>query len=225
MKPQKEMFNLLNLVSIFQKQAELNQKTAAKHEEYQKRTRDELTRNYVFATLVELGEMANEWGHFKIWKSTRKENREALCPKCHGRGEFNGDACPYCEGGMVNPLREEYIDVVHFTISIALGFDLDPQQYIQHATLRKVSAQDSYKLYLELYKNLVYANVLIDELENFPPTEKLLKNNQLERKKVAVCLVNTLWELGYSLGFTDEEIEYAYFAKHKINQVRQENNY
>ena len=103
---------MINLTHIFKEQDRLNKETAAKHKEYSELTREQLTRNYVFAALCELGEMANEWGQFKIWKSTRKENREALCSKCNGTGELNGDSCLYCEGGIVNPLRKEYVDEI-----------------------------------------------------------------------------------------------------------------
>jgi len=125
----------------------------------------------------------------------------------------------------VNPLREEYIDIVHFVVSVALGFDYDPKEYMNIYEVREVSPEDTYQLILDLYKNLVYANVLIEETRDLPHTEKLLKNNTKERKKVAKALLDILVHLGYSLGFEDAEIEAAYFDKHKINQIRQENNY
>ncbi len=222
---------MINLAHIFQEQDRLNKETALKHEEYQKRTREQLTRNYVFSALVELGELANTWNHHKIWKSTRQENRDAPCNKCGGTG-FSGvsdfELCPYCKAGRVDPLREEYADVVHFVVSVAIGFDLDPKSYLEgyaKDSNQKPALKDSYQLYLDLYKNLVYANVLIEELNTYPQTEKLIQNLTKERKKVAKDLITVLLDLGYSLGFDDEEIEAAYFSKHKINQVRQRNNY
>lgn len=219
------MVFLIDLTRIFEEQDRLNKETAAKHEEYSKLSRDQLTRNYVFAALAEAGEMANEWSHFKIWKSTRKENRDAPCQKCNGLGELNCKKCVYCENGRVNPLREEYIDVVHFIISVAIGFDLDSNEYLLENKERpkvEVSPKVAYNLYLELYKYLVYANVLIEELEKFPHTKE---TNQKERTKVATQLLNVLFDLGYSMGFTDADIERAYFAKNKVNKIRQENNY
>lgn len=217
----------MDLARIFNEQDRLNKETAEKHMEYSLLSRDELTRNYVFAALTELGEMSNNWSHHKIWKSTRKENRDAPCKKCHGTGELNEVICVYCENGRVNPLREEYIDVVHFTISVAIGFDLKPEEFIDKRKQNEVevSPEVAYDLYLELYKNLVYANILIEELIKYPNTEKLLTNNKRERKTVAVDLLDTLFNLGYSLGFTDQDIEHAYFMKHKINQIRQATNY
>lgn len=215
----------MNLTHIFKEQDRLNKETAKKHEEYSKLSRDQLTRNFVFSALAETGEMANEWSHFKIWKSTRKENRDAPCKKCQGTGELNHKICAYCENGRTNPLREEYIDVVHFTVSVAIGFDIDPTEYLKENQARpkvEVSPKVAYNLYLDLYKQLVYANVLIEELEKRPQTEE---SNRNERKKVATELLNVLFDLGYSMGFTDEDIERAYFAKHKVNQIRQANNY
>lgn len=216
---------MVDLVEIFKKQDELNRKTAAKHEEYSKLSRDELTQLYAFSALCELGEMSNEWGQFKIWKTNRKENRKTLCTKCNGKGEIYGDSCQYCEGGFTNPLREEYIDVVHFVVSVAIGFDLDPEEFMKKFKRKEVTASNTYKLIRVLYKYLVYADVLIDELQNLPNTEKLVKNNQIERLDVAEKLIDKLLHLGYSLGFDDEEIESAYFDKHKVNHIRQQNHY
>lgn len=216
---------MINLVNIFEKQAQLNAETAAKHVEYQVRSREQLTKNYIFAALCEIGEMSNEWGQFKIWKSSRKENRKAICKKCSGEGKFHGEDCPYCHNGYVNPLREEYVDVVHFVVSVAIGFDLNPNDFLSTYKRKNVSGEDTYQLILDLYENLVYANILIEELQNHQNENLFQKINQKERLNVAKDLLDTLLHLGYSLGFDDEEIENAYFDKHRINQVRQANNY
>ena len=219
---------MLNLTTIFQEQDRLNKETAAKHEEYSRLTKDGLTQLYVFAALCELGEMSNEWGDFKIWKTNRKQHRVDTCPLCKGEGIKEGEKCSRCGGVRVYPLLEEYIDVVHFCVSVAIGFNLDPLIYKSSRTGRKFLnplPKSTYHLILKLYQNLVYANVLIEESEKIPPTQKSIKNNQNERQKVAVDLLDTLWQLGYSLGFSDSDIEKAYFSKNQINQIRQEENY
>lgn len=229
LKIEKELLDVINLGQIFEKQNELNKEMALQHKEYQTLSREALTRNYILAALVESGECCNEWAQFKIWKSTRKENREALCPKCHGTGKQEETICPYCEQGVVNPLREEYSDILHFATSVAIGFDLEPNEVIQGLIQLKeistITSKDTYQLFLELYKQLVYANVLIEEFESILHTDKLIQDQQKERKKVAKDLMLTVIKLGYSLGFDDNEIEQAYFAKHQINQIRQIQHY
>lgn len=227
---------MIDIERIFKEQDFLNKETAAKHEEYSKLTRDELTRNYCFSALSELGECSNEWAGFKIWKSTRKENRDAPCKKCNGSAILNELECPYCEEGRTNPLREEYIDVFHFVVSVAIGFDADIETIKKVlAVLEKedVGKSDSYQLFLDLYTSLARANGLIDDnvdsytsyaddrIEDFEDKETLIKVRQTH----ALELIEILVRLGYALDFSNDEIEAAYFSKHKINQVRQENNY
>lgn len=221
---------MINLPKIFIEQDRLNKETASKHEEYSILTPEELIKNYCFAALAELGECANEWGHFKIWKSTRKENRDASCKKCSGTGiQEDFEQCLYCENGRVNPLQEEYVDVFHFVVSVAIGFGLDPKVYMEtyeKRFVRNVDEADTYDLYLSLFKSLSHANVLIDELESYKHINETLEIiNGLDRERVSNMLMDTLLNLGYSLGFTNEDIEKAYFSKHEINKVRQENNY
>ena len=216
---------MLNLVHIFGEQQRLNTETAAKHEEYGLLTRDELTRNFVFAALAELGECANEWGHFKIWKSTRKENRDAPCGKCGGE---NHEECIHCEGGRTNPLREEYIDVFHFGVSVAIGLDVNPAHYESMLTehdLKELKGYDAYDMYLKLFEKLAYANVLLEESLKKELSDKAVSQNTYDRQVTGIQLMDTLLALGYSLGFDDEDITAAYFSKHQINQKRQENNY
>lgn len=201
---------------------------AQKHVEYQQLSKNQLTRNFIFAALCEVGEMANEWGHFKIWKSSRNENREAPCPKCHGFGILGTENCPYCENGKVNPLREEYVDVLHFVVSIALGLELEPEK-VMDIEFHPTSKEESYEWFLTLYELLIKAkqhlDIVMERTIQQPLLDEEVEILNQQGQQIALELLTTFFYLGYSLGFADEEIEAAYFAKHQINHIRQQENY
>src|SRR5690606_35214931 len=87
------------------------------------------------ALQVELGELANEWRGFKFWKVNQQpvtfERLNKKCTKCKGMGRIVINPgtldnklvdCDKCVGGWQykNPLLEEYVDCLHFILSIGL---------------------------------------------------------------------------------------------------------
>src|SRR5699024_2680440 len=93
----------------------------------------------ILALQVELGELANEHRGFTFWSENQRPNVERWveCKKCDGTGDLNyeiveGDAegtggheyvdCDECDSSgtshMTNPLLEEYVDCLHFILSI-----------------------------------------------------------------------------------------------------------
>lgn len=179
----------------------------------------------ILALQVELGELANEWRGFKFWSKDREPRTQILlfCSVCDGTGDLNHEKiqedaegsggheyidCEDCsatgKGDFMNPLLEEYVDCLHFILSIGndLGFN-DAKPYLVRVmkTLGMISVVFKSTVFLEMpggrdYKWFHYEN-----------------------------LISNFLSLGKALGFTWEQIETAYFAKNEINHERQQNGY
>src|SRR5690625_218411 len=160
----------------------------------------------ILALQVELGELANEWRGFKFWSEDQSPNI-TYCHACNGYGYFDStyqEACDYCHatGIQENPLLEEYVDCLHFILSIGndIGIKLKgelPSSLVNYTVL-------------DSFSNIFYYVARFSELK----TSLLYKN-----------FLITFVHLGKRLGFTWDEIEQAYYAKNKINHKRQEQGY
>ena len=160
----------MNLNTLFKKQQHLDE-----HIVKEKDLHGQDLLNYKLTALsVELGECLNEFPKiFKFW-SNKDNNRE------------NG--------------IEEFVDCVHFAISIANDLGYTSHEYI------KTSPKDLNKLYIGL--------------------QNVLATLSVSRKERHVqSLLNNLISLGYQLGFTEEDVLDAYEDKNQENHRRQETNY
>src|SRR5699024_283134 len=160
----------MNLNTLFKKQQHLDE-----HIVKEKDLRGQDLLNYKLTALsVELGECLNEFPKiFKFW-SNKDNNRE------------NG--------------IEEFVDCVHFAISIANDLGYTSHEYI------KTSPKDLNNLYIGL--------------------QNVLATLSVSRKERHVqSLLNNLISLGYQLGFTEDDVLNAYEDKNKENHRRQETNY
>lgn len=139
----------MNLTKLFETQAKLDEHIMQEHPEL--RGQNNLDWK-LLALQVELGECANEWRGFKKWSKDQKPRTkvERLCPLCDGTGDENYEnyvenlergttheymKCEDCDGtgkiGELNPLLEEYVDCLHFILSV--GIDLQvPHDYTVH---------------------------------------------------------------------------------------------
>src|SRR5690606_25251306 len=91
----------------------------------------------ILALQVELGELANEWRGFKFWSKDQEPRTKVkkVCETCGGERyiliseSFGFDKCSDCDGkgdfGETNPLLEEYVDCLHFILSIGLELGMD----------------------------------------------------------------------------------------------------
>lgn len=155
----------------------------------------------ILALQVELGELANEWRGFKFWsKDQAIRNHVALYATMNYEDIVWG-----------NPLLEEYVDGLHFILSIGNELSL--------ADVSIKNLEGEFKDTLECFKhcnnwvvNLDYT--LHDTTVYIPTIEKVYKH-----------LISVFLELGRLLGFTEEQIEQAYYAKNKINHERQTDGY
>lgn len=175
----------------------------------------------ILALQVELGELANEHRSFKFWSEDQEprtvEPIYKECNACYGSGYIehkNGistEDCALCEAdgkfhiGNKNPLLEEYVDCLHFILSI--GLELGADEHLEGNNCRSYMEETNIT---DLLRNLftIDWDVLDDDgfFEYFDGFEYFMT-------------------LGKELGFTLEQIEQAYFEKNKINHERQESGY
>jgi len=214
----------MNLTKLFDMQRVLDQRIMDKHPEL--KGQDNLEWK-VLALQVELGECANEHRGFKKWSNDQEPRTEAeiKCSLCDGTGDLNyqmvqedaegnGDHeyidCEDCDcsgvSGVRNPLLEEYVDCLHFvlTIGIELGFtDIE---------IWSIQEESNTSQFLKCFEasNSLYLVYRVDG----QVTKEIYEN-----------LFGTFVELGEILGFTWEQIEQAYFEKNEINHKRQEQGY
>lgn len=196
----------------------------------------DLTPNTFLALKVELAELANEGRWFKHW-SNDQEPRTCVsidvCRNCGGTGnplgipDEAGIDCWDCGGSgeiTKNPLLEEFVDSVHFFVSIAnqKGWEdalwvyeeqLDPDEFDGDLT--------SWFLEMDYFLSLAYIRKFTDEEAKCKDSFGYLNNEYCFR---------TAWILFLNIGmngfgFTWKQIKDAYFEKNKVNHARQESGY
>lgn len=128
----------------------------------------------ILALLVELGELANETRCFKFWSTKPASEKEVIL--------------------------EEYVDGVHFLLSIGLDMDLD----YESGRLKEVESQTS--AFLSVYKSI----------------EEFRMNKDLSTYRSAF---RAYLELGLTLGIKEGELIHAYERKNEINFQRQDDGY
>lgn len=184
----------------------------------------DLLPNKILALLVELGELANEERSWKFWSNNQTaRNQDIECHACKGLGEFHSqtfsgvyhvddkaEICLYCEGTGIqekNPLIMEYVDCLHFILSIGLAIRMEDVKPFSFK-YENITAQ-----FIELFADTARSYEAIG-IWTVDDTE----NNYLD-------IFCGFIGLGEMLGFTWEQIETAYFEKNAINHKRQDNGY
>lgn len=213
----------MNLEKLFKTQAQLDEHIYIKHPEL--RGQDNLDWK-LLALQVELGECANEWRGFKKWSMdqeprTYTPNPNDPCKACGGQGytDMHLDTkewkfCEVCDGCGVyyhNPLLEEYVDCLHFILSIGIDLQI---HYDYNVCFNKDDEEPTIDLFAECY---AFASDLYWNFKN-GATVAVSQNDY-------GSLLIHFNQLGGRLGFSWEEIETAYYAKNKINHERQESGY
>src|SRR5690625_1866813 len=168
---------------------------------------EDLLDKKILALQVELGELANEYRGFKFWSENPKPNIKAKRLVRLSKNEFSYGYVEY------NPLLEEYVDCLHFILSIGNDLGLNNEEYSLE--------QDD--LDGDVIDDFVFINKSLSEIY-FRGSDSdyslPFSDNFLYRFLTTVFL-----SLGKKLGFTWEQIERAYFEKNKINHERQESGY
>jgi Uncharacterized protein conserved in bacteria len=168
----------------------------------------DLLPNTVLALQVEIGELANEWRGFKHWSNDR-EPRIAVeyeCGNCDGSGMMVSESdCGVCNGkGYIvkNRLLEEYVDCLHFFLSIARQLGVPAE---------KLKNTDSPVIEKEIVNAFSGLMVSVGMIRVYEPAFYHSWNEFIA--------------LGECLGFTWDEIDAAYMDKNRVNHERQKNGY
>jgi dimeric dUTPase (all-alpha-NTP-PPase superfamily) len=106
------------------------------------------------------------------------------------------------DADFYNPLLEEYVDGLHFVLELGLelNFNIDLFGYTTEQ-------------YDDINAQFIWIHNTVTEVFKYGNEEKY------------ELLLAEYFGLGEMLGFTYEEVEQAYFAKNKINHVRQATGY
>jgi len=177
----------------------------------------DLLEEKILALQVELAECANEWRGFKYWSEDQepRTRHERKCNACKGKGKFvvevtNFQTCGYCDGtgieGQSNPLLEEYVDVLHFILSIGNMSKLN-QIIIDNFEYEELPDEGKRQITMKYNSVFYYVTKTLFEQDYYP--------------RLAI----EFFQLGEMLGFTWEEIKQAYYDKNKVNHERQNNGY
>ncbi|WP_322972505.1 dUTP diphosphatase [Pseudalkalibacillus salsuginis] len=140
--------------------------------------KEDLLDEKVLALLVEIGELANETRCFKFWSSKPPSPKETIL--------------------------EEYVDGVHFLLSIGL---ILPYEVPQQVTLPKVADINPVHAFLKVYESVSIFKNNEDDINNY---NRLMEDYLM---------------IGRVLGFTIEEIKDAYLSKNQVNHARQDEGY
>jgi len=198
----------MNLSKLFEMQRQLDEHIEREHPSQP--GEDRLAKK-ILALQVELGELCNCWRGFKFWshdQEPRRKKREK-CPVCNGNGIVSmGEGvrgikvCHHCDSGGIKttyPLLEEFVDGLHFLLSIGLDDNVGVLDEVDISKSDDLTSQ-----FLELYNAI--SNLLYDVSE-YP------------------YIFGLYLGLGEMLGFTWEQIEAAYMQKNAENHRRQDSNY
>lgn len=181
---------------------------------------EQLTDKKILALLGELGELLNEWRAFKFWKENPQPTARETepCKRCNASGKVrnhqkqNAYACSTCKGNgylvIKDPLLEEYVDCLHFLLSIGNDIGFTNYSLIQ----ANISHSDIIKTFLFMFDrvSIIGRAITIDS--------KIVRSHYSE-------LLSEFMVLGELLGFTETEIKKAYYVKNQVNHQRQSNGY
>lgn len=207
----------INLTELFETQRKLDAEIERKHPTA---PGEERLAKRILALQVELGELANEWRGFKFW-STDQEPRVKMyhflgsddrMHKSYINPEEDEETLKWIGVERVdevtNPLLEEYVDCLHFILSIGndIGIEIKNAQYPF-----VVDSTTEYQ-FLTLMQTISSLNHL------------LRFGNKKPFDTYNIALMQFI-NLGKMLNFTEEKIVDAYMSKNKTNWERQENGY
>lgn len=217
----------MNLTKLFELQAQLDADIETKHPAQEGEDR---FGKKVLALLVELGELGQCWRGFKYWSKDQQARTKVdiECSLCSGTGDVNYEMvqedaegnggheyihCEECDGtgydGECNPLLEEYVDCLHFLLSI--GNDVFGG--LNGTQIREVLCDTE--------ESDETVNIEATFIVLFSCVPELLSSEYFRYRNAITIFLS----LGLQLGFTWEQIEQAYYDKNKENFARQARGY
>lgn len=159
--------------------------------------KEDVFKRKIVGLFCELGECTNEGRWFKYWSENTKPNIKKVIgkvEKCQETGITTSTQT------IVNPLLEEYADVIHFVIGLANDLGVHEHDYSE------VETRDLNDLIIGITNTVTVLSMT--------PSKGLMR-----------IILNEIIALGYQLGFTEKEVIEAYHAKNKENHERQEVGY
>jgi len=186
----------MNLSKLFEMQRQLDEKIEREHP--RQPDEDRLAKK-ILALMVELGELANEWRGFKFWSEDQIPRTRVLVNRTTDDIGFKYIGPEHIK----NPLLEEYVDCLHFILSI--GLDITDPELIE---LREIDKAET------ITEQFIMIFDAVGELYEF----------EYEHWDYESLLIKFV-DLGEMLGFTWKQIEEAYMRKNAVNHHRQENGY
>lgn len=180
----------MNLQKLFELQKQLDEHI---YEEHPVQDGEDRLAKKILALQVELGELAQNWRGFKFWSKDQEPRTVESIPT-----DWDDDGTPteWNVNPHKNPLLEEYVDCLHFILSIGLEHEeyLDPVEYEGY-----VKENDNIvEQFHQVFKSVSDYEWYRDETNYYEMTCQLLG-------------------LGEMLGFTWEQIEQSYLEKNEIN--------
>lgn len=156
----------------------------------------ERLRNTLVALDIELSEFANEAQWFKVWKKDKQINQAKLL--------------------------EEYIDALHFMLSIANQMNFKNLTKMHYNAIEKLKASGFEGGLNGVFLELKHDLLIMTEPDDGTPAFMSFTRSEYSFK--------SSWYLFFAIGligfdFTTEQIETAYFEKMIINKERQKNGY
>lgn len=196
----------MNWEKLFYLQSELDDHIEKEHPI--KAGENRLSKKHL-ALLVEIGELANEWQMFKFWKKDPKPRTKVRDFDTWVKNGYEFDENGNPTYDYRNPLLEEYVDGLHFLLSIGNDINYKPNK------VKGVISSSIIMHFHELFyliADLHYCTSLV-KVDDFTVKGKYLE------------LLENYIGLGFMLGFTAEQIEEAYLEKNEINHLRQIEGY
>ncbi|MGF9978694.1 dUTP diphosphatase [Viridibacillus arvi] len=192
----------MNLTKLFEAQAVLDRDIELHHPVED--GEDRLSKK-ILALLVELGECANEFRGFKFWSN----DQEPRTIKKH----YADDMGAHFVWKTTNPLLEEYVDCLHFILSI--GNDL------------KMSQHNEVSDFFLAFKSVKHWTVINQFNYTFRQVMKFAETVDKGKPDAFLFtrILRAVLQLGHKLGFNESQIEQAYYDKNKINFERQKRGY
>jgi len=187
----------MTLTELFQIQKKLDERIIKEHG---LEGRDLLDKK-ILSLQVEIGELCQNWRGFKFWSKDQEPRTKAERPvfdESIGEHVFV----------KVNPLLEEYVDCLHFILSIGTELKSEHVRWFKNGKSIDFSYSSITDQFNRLFEIVGEVNVSTDyECEEYEE------------------LFYTFIALGVLLRLDWEQIEQAYMDKNKINIERQNNGY
>ena len=193
---------MMKISNLFDKQRQLDAEITGKHPVLPGEDR---LKKKMLALSVELGECANEQRSWKFWSTDQK-------PRTQGDWIVDG------HGKRANPLLEEFVDILHFVLSI--GNEMNFTEYHLIGNYFRGQLTDGEPDVTDAFL------VVNEQLALLSKTYRMqgIKGDVALTVYYALLLESFL-ELGNVLGFTEEQIVEAYEQKNQTNWERQAHGY